>query len=326
MEESEHRKNLVEIINGSSTTFLRNERVFIKHKGLNDLVDYELIYNHNLEYARKKGLPTKEEVLEELNDGDIWTKHDENKIQETERFLESLKNNKSNVYLDSALKKVEEQIENTELELNALMMKKEELVSNSAETYATNRANDYYIVNSFYKDKEHKDLLFTQEEYEYLDRTRLQEVIALYSKFSKRFSEDSIQYLVLQDFYKVYYSMSESSMDFFGKAALELTNFQLNLFLYTRIFKNIFENVENIPDKIKNNPKQLLDFASSSKTREEVKSKIDKDGSGGTIVGATKEDMDAMGLSTEGGDTLSDAAKKKGGQLTMADLMKMNGV
>ena len=326
MEESEYRKNLVEIINGSSTTFLRNERVFIKHKGLNDLVDYELIYNHNLEYANQRGLPKKQEVLEELDAGDIWTKQDENKIRETENFLQSLKDNKSNVYLDSALKKVEEQIENTELELNALIMKKDELVSNSAETYATNRANDYYVINSFYKDKKHEELLFTQEEYEYLDRAKLQDVIFLYSEFSKRFSEESIQHLVLQDFYKVYYSMSDSSMDFFGKAALNLTNFQLNLFLYTRIFKNIFENLENIPDKIKNNPKQLLDFASSSKTREEVKSKIDRDGSGGTIVGATKEDMEAMGLSSAGGDTLSAAAKKKGGKLTMSDLMKMNGV
>ena len=326
MEESEHRKNLVEIINGSSTTFLKNQRVFIKHKGLNDLVDYELIYNHNVDYAKKRGLPTKKEVLEELDSAEIWTKEDEAKILETERFLESLKKNKSNVYLESALLKVDQQITETESELIALNSKKDQLVSNSAEAYATNRANDFYIINSFYKDKSHQELLFTQEEYEYLEKSKLKEVINLYSNFAKRFSEESIQHLVLQDFYRVYYALSDSCQDFFGKAALELTNFQLNLFLYTRVFKNIFENVENIPDKIKNKPKELLDFANSAKTREEVKSRIDKDGSGGTIVGATKEDMEALGVSSAGGDTLREAAQKKGGKLTMADLMKMNGV
>lgn len=326
MEESEHRKNLVEIINGSSTTFLKNQRVFIKHKGLNDLVDYELIYNHNIDYAKKRGLPTRKEVLEELNLAEIWTKEDEKKIQETERFLDSLRKNKSNVYLESALLKVDEQIRETESELSALNIRKNELVSNSAESYATNRANDFYIINSFYKDKEHKEVLFTEKEYEYLEKSKLKEVVELYSTFAKRFSEESIQHLVLQDFYRVYYALSDSCQDFFGKAALRLTNFQLNLFLYTRVFKNIFENVENIPDKIKNKPKELLDFANSAKVREEVKSKIDKDGSGGTIVGATKEDMDALGVSSSGGDTLRDAAKKKGGKLNMSDLMKMNGV
>ena len=325
MEESEYRKNLVEIIDGSSTVFLNGKRVFIKHKSLSDIVDYELIYSNHFDQAQKKGLPTEEEILQQLNDSEIWTNSDEQNLVTKKDFKESLIRNKKNVVLESAIKRVEKQIEDTEAEIHAIEEKKRNLMSNSAESYATNRANDFYIVNSYYKDKEQKELLYTEEEYEYLDRATLALIIGDYSEFSKRFSEDSVQNLVLQDFYKVYYGFCETSQDFFGRPALDLTNFQLNLFIYTRIFKNIFENLENIPERIHKDPKALLAFANSSKTREQVKSKLDSDSAGASIVGATKEDMEGLGLETEGQTSLREEALKKGGSLSMKDLMKLSG-
>ena len=111
--------------------------------------------------------------------------------------------------------------------------------------YASNRANDFYIVNSFYKDKELTDPLFTQEEYEYMDASEASKLIKMYNEFHNRFSEENIQKLTLQGFYRIYYAFSVTANDFFGDPILYLTNFQLNLIMYTRIFKNIFDQYDN---------------------------------------------------------------------------------
>ena len=110
-----------------------------------------------------------------------------------------------------------------------------------------------------------------------------------------------------------------------GKPVVELNNFQLNLLLYTRIFKSIFENNEDIPEKIKKDPKALLDFANSSEAREEIKSKMNESSSASTIVGATSEDLEELGVTKSNKNSLHEAAKKKGGSLSMKDLMDLSG-
>ena len=328
MDDFKYREILVEIIDGSSTIFVKNKRIFIRHKSLKDVVDYDIIYKNSLEAAVSKGLPKEKDILSELKAADIWTQEEEDEIVTKEDFVERLRKNKKNVYLDHAIKAVDKQIDETLERISELRDKKQSLVSSSAESYATNRANDYYILNSLFKDREGKELFYTEEEYEYLDKNEMSSIVNSYNEFNKKFSEESIQNLVLQDFYKMYYSLSESCMDFFGKAALQLTNFQFSLFVYTRIFKNIFETSENIPDRILKDPKALLDFANSSQARQNAAKQLNKeDSAGASIVGASKEDIESItgGQASEGLD-LHKEAMKKGGSLSMQDLMKLNGL
>ena len=69
----------------------------------------------------------------------------------------------------------------------------------------------------------------------------------------------------------------------------------------------------------------VISFANSSKTREQVKSKLDSDSAGASIIGETKEDMESLGLKTEGQTSLREEALKKGGSLSMKDLMNLSG-
>ena len=82
---------------------------------------------------------------------------------------------------------------------------------------------------------------------------------------------------------------------------------------------------EDIPEKIKKDPEALLDFANSSEAREDMKKKFSGDKGASTIVGATKEDMEELGMQQNAGVSLSEAAKKKGGSLSMKDLMDISG-
>jgi hypothetical protein len=322
-----YRKNLVEIIDGSSTAFVKNKRVFIKHKNVSDVVDYEIIYDNLFERARSKGLPTNEEILEDLDAGEIWTKADEEYINTQKSFIEGLKLSKSSLFLDSAIRSINNQLEEAETDLIIHLSKKNSLVQNSAETYASNRANDYYILGSFFKDKDAREPLYTEEEFEYLDGATLSEVIQRYNEFNGRFAEEQIMELVIQDFYKIYYSFSDTATDFFGKPVAKLTNFQLNLIIYTRIFKNIFEEHQDIPERMKKDPNALLDFASSADSREKARSSLNKENSAGaSVIGATKEDMNVLGLNTDTQKSMNQAVKDKGGSLSMKDLMDLNGI
>ena len=326
MELKSYRKLLKEITQGFSTYYIGESLRFIKHQSTSDLVDFDDVYESYYDRARTKGLPTEEEIFEELKKDGVWTPKDDTEIESQSLYLDSLIKNKKNIYLKSALRQVNKQIEEAENKLAELKNKKSNLITNSCEIYATNRANDYYMVNSFFKDKDLSEPLYSKEEYEYASGQEVTELIRTYNNFHMRFDERSIQNLTLQDFYKIYYAFSESANDFFGKPILFLTNFQLNLIIYTRIFKNIFEHYDDIPEKINKDPAALLDFANSSEAREEIKRKFDGDNAASTIVGATKEDMEELGLAPNEGTSLSEAAKKKGGTLDMKDLMDLSGI
>lgn len=321
-----YRKLLKEITQGFSSNYIGEELRFIKHQSNADLVNFDDVYDMYFDRARKKGLPTEKEIFAELEKEEFWTPKDDAEIESQSFYLESLIKNKKNVYLKSALNQINLQIEEADEKLRDLKSKKAALVTNSCEIYSTNRANDYYMVNSFFKDKDLTRPLYSQEEYEYAEAREVTELIRTYNGFHQRFNEKNIQNLTLQDFYKIYYAFSESANDFFGKPILSLTNFQLNLIIYTRIFKNIFEQYDDIPERIQSDPSALLDYANSSSAREEMKKKFDGDSAASTIVGATEEDLEELGIQKSHGTSLSEAAKKKGGSLNMKDLMDLSGI
>ena len=150
-------------------------------------------------------------------------------------------------------------------------------------------------------------------------------------RFRKKenFEELKIQEMILQDFYYIYFPFSDDTVGFFGNPVCHLTYNQLKLIVYTKIFKNIFEQNQHIPEKIKKDPKALLDYGSISEdAKEKMKAKMDGDADATTLFGATDEDYEYAGLekpSNQAGVSLQDAAKKKGGALSMQDLMQLSG-
>jgi hypothetical protein len=327
VDQSGYRKLFKEISKGYSPCFLGKDVFYIKHQSLDGLVDFDDVYNLYLGKALSRGLESKQDILDSLDKEGIWTSKDESDIQSQSFYLENLQKNKKNIVLKSALTQINLQVEEAEKKLKELEAKKSGLISSSAEQYALNRANDFYIYNSFYKDKDLNNRLYSEEEFDYINNKEVTDMIILYNTFHEKFKDENIQSLAIQDFYKVYYHFSETCRDFFGKPAVDLTNFQMNLILYTRVFKNIFDQHDDIPERIKKDPAALLDFANSSEARDDIKKKFNDDRAGGsTIVGATEEDLKELGLNqSEGKKSLSQAAKEKGGTLSMKDLMDLSG-
>ena len=267
MESNKYRHLFKEIIDGFSAYYIGEKKRYIKHQSQSDVVDFEKIYDLHFNRAKDRGLPTEKEIFLDLEKEGIWLPSDDSEIETQRFYVENLIKNKKNIVLKTATEKINQQIKDADAKLNDLITKKENLVSNSCEKYALNRANDFYMFNSFYKTSDLTEPLYTQEEFEYIEPKKVTALVRIYNQFHEKFSERNIQNLALQDFYKIYYSFSESTIDFFGSPVVKLNNFQLNLLIYTRIFKNIFEANDDIPDKIKKDPESLLDYANSSEER-----------------------------------------------------------
>lgn len=325
-EATKHRKAFRDIVKGFSPAEVDGTTVYIKHLTPHDQVELEDVESHYFKIAQSRGLPTEEEMLAFLDQEGDWTKKDEDEIRTIEHFIESLQKTKSTLVLKSAQQQQTELIEKENKKLNKKLNQKKDLLGNTCEEYGRNKAHDFYILKSFYCNRKLNKPLYSQNQYNELTQSQVSELVGIYNDVFSAFSEDSIQHMVLEDFYQPYLNFAEDSMQFYGKPFCELTYNQVRMIVYTRIFKNIFENNQNIPEALRKNPSALLDYGSiSDAEKEKVQTKFDES-AGSTIVGASQEDYEYLGVKQSGGVSLHEEAKKKGGSLSMQDMMKLSGV
>jgi hypothetical protein len=106
----------------------------------------------------------------------------------------------------------------------------------------------------------------------------------------------------------------------------------MEVFGYARYFRNALSEAKHKPpDDYYENPDKLIEWLESSRNAEEIIEDSEKyhkntEGSIATsIVGAKKEDLAKIGKD-EVGVSLHKEADKKGGVLSMQDLMKIHGL
>jgi hypothetical protein len=327
VETVKRRKIFRDVVRGFSTATLEEDFVYIKHLTPHDQVELEEIEEKYFNIALRKGVPTEEDMLAYLKDEGQWTDKDEKFIQDKELFLENLRKAKTKLVLKSEIDKQAALIEKEQKLLNDKQIQKIGLIGNTCEKYAKDRLNDFYMIKSFFADDKLQEPLFNEDKFDELDNHDIKKVVYKYNEIFEGFSEENIQYTILEDFYNPYLSFAEDSMQFYGKAFCDLTYNQIRLIVYTRVFKNIFDMNENIPDSIRKDPAKLLEFGSSSREeKDKAKDKLSQ-GDGGTLVGAKQEDYDYLGVERPtNAVSLHEEAKKKGGTLNMEDLMKLHGV
>jgi hypothetical protein len=327
VEATKRRKIFRDIVRGYSTTIFDEEFVYVKHLTPHDQVELEEIEERYHSVALKRGVPTEAEMLAFLEKEGQWVEADEKVISEKTVYLENLRKTLTKLVLKKDIDRQKAIIEKENKILTEKQTQKIQLLGNTCEKYAKERMNDFYIIRSFFRDKDMTQEYFPQDEFDELENHDIKNIVHNYNEIFSAFNEESIQYTILEDFYSPYLSFAEDSMQFYGKPFCELTYNQIRLIVYTRVIKNIFDTNENIPENIKKDPAKLLEFGSSSKEeREKVKDKLSQ-GDGGTIIGAKKEDYELLGIEkNKGSVSLHEEAKKKGGSLNMEDLMKLHGV
>ena len=328
MENGKYKKAFRDISFGCSKFPYENDYVYIKHLHPSVYIDIEEEEDRIKNKALKRGIPSEETAYKRCIEDGSWTKEDEDFIGSQQSFVDNLRKSSSSILLKSAQKKHQEMIDEESRKLNEKLALKNDLMGATAEKYAKQQINDFYIRLTFYKDKDCLNPLYSQEEYDELTYSDLSKLILINNDFKSLIGEDTIQHMVLQDFFFPYMFLAEKPFDLFGKAMCELTNYQVSVVLYSRIFKNIFDNNENIPEEIKKDPEALMQYSNTSKNKEHLDRHLSMDGAT-TVFGANKDDYKHLGVDTgevKGSTSLTEAAKKKGGTLNMQDLMKLSGI
>ena len=303
---------------------------YLKHLDIfssEEIDEKKLFYE---EHARTRGLPTEQEKIKDLKKEDLWSEEKENKIKDDQKLISSLKLTKSKFVLKADIENIQKEIEKTENELGELLYEKQELVGFTVESYAVKKINEFFIYTTSFKDADCKKPLFTEAEYEELSGVDIQALVNNYNKISESFNEKNMKRIALSGFFlNSFYLCKDSPFNLFGKPVLDLTFNQKELFSLGRYFKNILQELKHDPDEeTMDDPDKLIELFNVSKNSESIKQKMTYSDAT-TVVGATQEDLERMGIRSpkeDGAVSLSKAAAEQGGSLDMEQLMKLHGL
>jgi len=330
MEESSLKVVFSEILRGHTlVSSPKYGDVKIKHFNNFDSAELDIKNDFYYQKAINEGLPTRKQRIDYLLKEKIWTPEQNKEIVHLKSFIKGLKSSKSKVFLQTHIDQINTQLNENQLKLSQMELEKEDLIGFCAESYASRRINEHYMFNALCDSKNQR--LFTREEFEDLSESKLMEYIALYNKSTKKFKHETLQKISVSGFFtNLFYLCDNNAHVFFGKPLVELTFYQVELFGSGRYFKSLMEQADaNVPEEIKDDPEKIVEWFDSTKSAKEVLEKsrnAGQDGSATTLVGATKQDLERLGLaSPEETVDLAQKAAEKGGKLTMQDMMKIHG-
>lgn len=333
LEKNKLRLSFVDILKGYSLSYYKNNKLYFKHSTSFDSGDIDHLRQEFTEIAQKKGLPTEDQKEDYIILEDLWSKDKNKQIKDLKFNISNLKQTKSKLFKNDDINELNKQIDIKKLELINLISERKELLGFTVEDYASKKINEYYMFNSLFKDKDLKDKFFSEQEFDELENKDISEILQIYSDINKNFSENNLKKIALSSYYLSLFNIcDESAYNLYGKPIIYLTFYQMEVFGYARYFKNALEQAKHKPtDELYENPEKLIEWLESSRNAEEILNKTEESHRGTegaiatSIIGAKKEDLAKIGKD-ENSVSLHKEAQKKGGVLSMDDLIKMHGV
>ena len=314
-----------EIFDGYSEILFKETPIFVKHVSIQDQRYLHKYYEKYKDTALKRGVDSEEDVLKRLSKDEMWSSGDESKIGSLALEIKNLKQTQKKLFVPSQKESFQRDINEKESEILKLQQKRKELVGKTAEDYASSRASQEMIRYFIFDGPDLKNNYFSEEEFDEIDDIELLVINSEQNKIAERISESNIQNAVLRPFFSMYMSQCENVYGFYGKPITKLSVHQLKVAVFGRMFFNIFQHTEDIPDNIKEDPEKLLAFSEAQRNKDSNSKFIREDSDASAVFGATKEDMNIIAPETKkGGISLSDAIKKKGGKLNMEDMIKLS--
>ena len=313
-----------EAFDGYTECDIEGKAVFLKHVSIKDQRYVHKYFEKYKQIALDRGLETEEERLKYVLEEEIWEQKDDEQIYSLENQIENLKRTVKATFLPSQREKLQEDINKKRKELEVLKVKRQEVVGKTAEDYATSRSGDELLRCLLYDSDQLKNNFYTDEQFGDLETWEVIQISKLQDDVNKRFADSIIQEAVLRPFFSMYLSSCENISQFYGKAVIDLTIPQLKVATYGRMFFNIFQNVPDIPDNIKEDPQKLMAFSDSHFNKDTNSGGLRDDADASAVFGATKEDMKSLG-GQPNTVSLSEEVKKSGGELNMKQMMRLAG-
>tara|TARA_R100000008_G_C3561933_1_gene156746 strand:+ start:227 stop:1210 length:984 start_codon:yes stop_codon:yes gene_type:complete len=313
-----------EAFDGYTEAVLDDKPAYFKHVSIKDQRYLHKFYEKYKALALSKGLETEKDRLAYVIKEGIWTQEEDSKIGSLEFEIKNLKKTQTQLPLPSQREEMGNTITERTKELAKLLADRQEVVGKTAEDYATSRSGDEILRFLLFKDEKLTKHFYTEEEFGELETWQVAQINLLQGDIGERFTDIKIQEAVLRPFFSMYLSLCEDVGAFYRKPVTSLSIYQLRVALFGRMFFNIFQNTDDIPDNIKQDPEKLLSFSEMQQNKDKRKTGIREDADASVVFGATKDDMKTFNV-PQGNKQLAEEADKHGGKLNMEQMMRLAG-
>lgn len=325
LEEKKLKLLFFEICNRYSKVLDKDDVIYIKHYGEFDSGEFEEYFFEYYDKAKKSGLPTYAEKEKFLISENYWTENQEKELKYKKEKLDKLEKSHKDLFLKSHIDKSKKEIEQLKKEVFTLSNEKKELMGIYAESYAQNKVDYVYILNSFYKDKKLKNKLLNIDSYD-VDENIYYKYIILHNKVIERFNINNIKKLSLSDSFQSIINIADSNCYyFFNKPIYDLSYYQSSIYSYGKFFHTVLAlpEAKKLDLETKRDPDKLIEWYNAFVN---FKTKNPKSSGKGMsfVMGANKEDMEYLKQDVK--NNIDDIAKAKGGALGIADLAKLSKI
>ena len=318
---SKCRKLYKDILNGYS--YVKYHKIYIKHFKETDIGEISEIKENLFHQSKEKGLLSEKEKIELLIDNDLWSTEKEQEIQSLSEQIANHQQAKTKLFLKAQLASVQRQIDSKSEKLQIILDEKNSIVGLTSEKFSEKKSSEQVIRLALFKDKELKEPLYSEEEYDELEPEESEKYISIYSEVIGEFTDKAIKMISAASFFMNSLMLCKANpFVFFGKPVCELTNFQAEIFSNGLSYKSVLEK-GNSPDvEYHMDLEKMVEWYESSGNVQKVQEKA-KDRQGSTMMGATKQELRMMSKGEATVD-LEKIAKDKGGTLNMEDFIRIH--
>lgn len=298
---------------------------YIKH--FRDL-DLSLFQENTDEYiieAQEKGLETEQEKLILLCNGDHWSWENEDKIKKIKEEIDQLKKTKSKLFIQSQVKEIEKEIEEEAKKLTKISLERTQVVGITAEKLAEKKSNETLIFYSLFADRALKEPFFSKEEYDELHQDQIYVLMDLYNESCQKFAYDKLQLIAACSFFMSSYGLcSDNPFTFFGKAVVDLSVYQTNLFSLGKHYRSILSQGKIPPEEYINDPEKMASWYDGVLNADKLEAKATNT-EGRSFVGASKDEIESTMSEAKGSINLNKEVAKKGGEMSFDEILKLHG-
>lgn len=320
------RKIYRDLLNGYTAVTIKNNIFYFKHLTDLDQTDCNNIFIKEFNKAKSSGLLEENEKIKILKDSGHWSEEKELKIKDIKDSVTSLNITKSKLIIKSQIEFIDKKLEKLKKDLEAISNERSSLLGLTAEDFAKKKSNEYILFITIYNDYLLQNRYFKNvDEFEEVDSDELLNFFIGYKDILDQLSYQNIKKIAVMPFFlNSFFLAKDSPYNFFGKPIIELTKYQLELFMLGKQYQNILIQSKSSPPSYESLD-ELVSWYDNQSLINSNAGRASTNKMANTYIGADKEEIKKIiGQDKDTIDLLQEA-KKLGKDLTFEDLLKIHG-
>lgn len=320
-----------EICNGFSKKLIDNQYIYFKHATIAEHYSTYGNYDYYLEEGRKKGLYTEAEKLQQAIEGGWWSSEKEGSYNLLKKTIENLNKTKNKLLLPSQKDQISIEIKKNEAILLTYTKERNEITTYTLEQYCQNKLTEELLIFFTYKNPDFTERFFSSNnDYYDLSTNYINDIQEAFFNYSNIFSIYNLKKIAASSFFQNLVYLNNDAYSFWGKPTYTCTKHQIDILLFGKMYRNVItnraENGKPIDDEILADPDKLVEYIDNQNNDKKFVKQKSSSGSKNAVsslVGATKQDLDKLGVKVEKlkGKSLLQLAEEKGGVLEKNDYL-----